>query len=42
MTRCGYFAVENRDVVVRGSDIKLDGVDYKFVKLEDVLAVVTD
>ena len=25
-----------------GSDIKLDGVDYKFVKLEDVLAVVTD
>ena len=25
-----------------GSDIKLDGVDYKFVKREDVLAVVTD
>lgn len=25
-----------------GSDLKLDGVDYKFVKLEDVLAVVTD
>ena len=25
-----------------GSDIKLDGVDYKFVKLEDVLAIVTD
>ena len=25
-----------------GSDIKLDGQDYKFVKLEDVLAVVTD
>ena len=25
-----------------GSDIKLDGEDYKFVKLEDVLAVVTD
>ena len=25
-----------------GSDIKLDGTDYKFVKLEDVLAVVTD
>ena len=23
-----------------GTDIKLDGVDYKFVKLEDVLAVV--
>ena len=25
-----------------GSELKLDGVDYKFVKLEDVLAVVTD
>ena len=25
-----------------GTDIKLDGVDYKFVKLEDVLATVTD
>ena len=25
-----------------GSEIKLDGVDYKFVKLEEVLAVVTD
>ena len=25
-----------------GSNIKLDGVDYKFVKLEDVLAIVTD
>ena len=25
-----------------GSDLKLDGIDYKFVKLEDVLAVVTD
>lgn len=23
-----------------GSEIKLDGVDYKFVKLEDILAVV--
>ena len=23
-----------------GTDIKLDGVDYKFVKLDDVLAVV--
>ena len=34
------------DKVVVGNfvvnDIKLDGVDYKFVKLEDVLAVVTD
>ena len=25
-----------------GHDVKLDGVEYKFVKLEDVLAVVTD
>ena len=25
-----------------GNEVKLDGVDYKFVKLEDVLAVVTD
>ena len=25
-----------------GGDIKLDGVEFKFVKLEDVLAVVTD
>ena len=25
-----------------GSDLKLDGVEYKFVKLEDVLAIVTD
>ena len=25
-----------------GNEIKLDGVDYKFVKLEDVLAVVTE
>ena len=25
-----------------GSDIKLDGVDYKFVKQDDSLAVVTD
>ena len=25
-----------------GSDIKLDGQDYKFVKQEDILAVVTD
>ena len=38
--------VANGDKVVVGNfvgnDIKLDGVDYKFVKLEDVLAVVTD
>lgn len=25
-----------------GSDIKLDGEDYKFVKQEDILAIVTD
>ena len=25
-----------------GHEIKLDGVDYKFVKQEDILAVVTD
>ena len=25
-----------------GSDIKLDGTEYKFVKLEDVLAIVTE
>jgi chaperonin GroES len=25
-----------------GNDIKLDGQDYKFVKLDDILAVVTD
>ena len=25
-----------------GTDIKLDGTDYKFVKQEDLLAIVTD
>ncbi len=25
-----------------GSDLKLDGEEYKFVKLEDILALVTD
>ena len=25
-----------------GSEIKLDGVEYKFVKQDDILAVVTD
>ena len=25
-----------------GSDIKLDGEDYKFVKQDDILAIVTD
>ncbi len=36
--------LKNGDLVVVGkfvgSEIKLDGVDYKFVKLEDILAVV--
>ena len=25
-----------------GNDIKLDGQDYKFVKVDDILAIVTD
>ncbi len=25
-----------------GNELKIDGIDYKFVKTEDVLAVVTD
>ena len=25
-----------------GNEIKLDGVDYKFIKQDDILAVVTD
>ncbi len=25
-----------------GSDMKIDGIDYKFVKVEEILAVVTD
>ena len=25
-----------------GTDIKLDGTDYKFVKQDDILAIVTD
>ncbi len=25
-----------------GNELKIDGVDYKFVKQEDILAVVTD
>ncbi len=25
-----------------GNDVKLDGEDYKFVKLEEILAIVTD
>ena len=39
-------AVKSGDKVVVGNfignDIKLDGIDYKFVKLEEVLAIVTD
>ena len=37
-------AVGDRVVVGKfsGSEIKLDGVEYKFVKQDDVLAVVTD
>ena len=37
-------AVGDRVVVGQfaGSEIKLDGVDYKFVKQDDILAVVTD
>ena len=36
---CGDKVVVSKFV---GTDIKLDGVDYKFVKQEDVLAVVID
>ena len=37
-------AVGDRVVVGQfvGSEIKLDGVDYKFVKQDEVLAIVTD
>ena len=37
-------AVGDKVVVSKfeGHEIKLDGVDYKFVKLESILAVVTD
>ena len=37
-------AVGDRVVVSKhvGTDISLDKVDYKFVKQDDVLAVVTD
>ena len=38
--------VKHGDTVVvskfTGTEIKLDGVDYKFVKHDDILAVVTD
>ena len=36
-----WYADQNNWVAV-GSEIKLDGVDYKFVKQDDILAVVTD
>jgi len=37
-------AVGDKVVVSKftGNDIKLDGEEYKFVKLEDILALVTD
>ena len=37
-------AAGDKDVVGKfsGNDIKLDGQEYKFVKLDDILAVVTD
>ena len=37
-------AVGDKVVVSKftGSEIKLDGEDYKFVKVDDILAVVTD
>ena len=34
--------VKPGDKVVVGNDIKLDGEDYKFVKQDEILAVVTD
>ena len=37
-------AVGDKVVVSKfvGTDLKLDGTDYKFVKQEDLLAIVTD
>ena len=32
----------SEDIARVGTDIKLDGTDYKFVKQEDLLAIVTD
>ena len=44
--RLGTMTVKAGDKVVVstfvGNDIKLDGEEYKFVKQEDILAVVTD
>ena len=37
--KAGDKVVVSRNV---GTDIKLDGVDYKFVKQDDILAVVLD
>ena len=41
---CHDVAAGDRVVVSKhvGTDIKLDGTDYKFVKQEDLLAIVTD
>ena len=45
-TKDGTVLVKPGDKVVvskfTGTEIKLDGVDYKFVKHDDILAVVTD
>lgn len=42
--KCEGIAAGDKVVVDRsvGTDVKMDGADYKFVKLDDVLAVVTD
>ena len=41
---CHDVAAGDRVVVSKhvGTDIKLDGTDYKFVKQEELLAIVTD
>ena len=45
-TKDVVMTVKSGDKVVvgkyEGNEVKLDGVDYKFVKLEAILAVVTD
>ena len=42
--KCAEISVGDKVVVNRetGTDVKLDGADYKFVKMEEILAVVTD
>lgn len=42
--KCTDIAAGDKVVVNRenGTDVKLDGVDYKFVRQEEILAVVTD